>query len=367
MRIWSQCIKELAQFRRDRLTVALAFLLPLLTLFIFGYAIRLEAKDIPLAIQDFDNSPLSRSYIERLYATNQFEPSAWNGKGNPQIALDRSLATAAVIIPPDFSQQIKDGAPSTVQVLVDGTDVNNARVIRSSIQAATQFFLRTSGLQASPDKIQLHSRIWFNPGREEMLYIVPGTCAVILWLYPSLLASIAMAREKEQGTIVQVYASSLTARELILGKALAYLLIGLGIAILVLTISILLFGLRLAGDPTPLLVSTPLFLATSSLFGIMLGTRLPNVTTAVQAVATTGFLTALLLSGFIYPLSNIPFPLSLLSNVIPTRYFIPIIRDGFVRGTGWAGVWPDILMLALLSLFLFNVARRNLSRMQFPD
>jgi ABC-2 type transport system permease protein len=176
-----------------------------------------------------------------------------------------------------------------------------------------------------------------------------------------------MAREKEQGTIVQVYASSLSARELILGKALAYLLIGLGIAILVLTISILLFGLRLAGDPTPLLVSTPLFLATSSLFGIMLGTRLPNVTTAVQAVATTGFLTALLLSGFIYPLSNIPFPLSLLSNVIPTRYFIPIIRDGFVRGTGWAGVWPDILMLALLSLFLFNVARRNLSRMQFPD
>ena len=348
-------MKELAQFRRDRLTVALAFLLPLLTLFIFGYAIRLEAKDIPLAIQDFDNSPLSRSYIERLYATNQFEPSAWNGKGNPQIALDRSLATAAVIIPPDFSQQIKDGVPSTVQVLVDGTDVNNARVIRGSIQAATQFFLRNSGLQSSPDKIQLHSRIWFNPGREEMLYIVPGTCAVILWLYPSLLASIAMAREKEQGTIVQVYASSLTARELILGKALAYLLIGLGIAILVLTISILLFGLRLAGDPTPLL------------FGIMLGTRLPNVTTAVQAVATTGFLTALLLSGFIYPLSNIPFPLSLLSNVIPTRYFIPIIRDGFVRGTGWAGVWPDILMLALLSLFLFNVARRNLSRMQFPD
>jgi len=367
MRIWSQCIKELAQFRRDRLTVALALLLPLLTLFIFGYAIRLEAKNIPLAIQDFNNSPLSRSYIERLYATNQFEPSSWTGAGSPQAALDRSLATAAVIIPPDFSQQIKSGIPSTVQVLVDGTDVNNARVIRSSIQSVTQFFLRNSGLQSRPAKIQMHSRIWFNPGREEKLYIVPGTCAVIFWLYPSLLASIAMAREKEQGTIVQVYASSLSAVELILGKALAYLLIGLCIAVVVITLSTLLFGLRLAGDPTPLLVSIPLFLASSSLFGIMLGTRLPNVTTAVQAVATTGFLTALLLSGFIYPLSNIPFPLSIISNVIPTRYFIPIIRDSFVRGTGWAGVWPDILMLVILTLLLFNIARRNLRRMQLPE
>ena len=367
MRIWNQCIKELAQFRRDRLTVALAFLLPLLTLLIFGFAIRLEAKNIPLAVQDFDNSPLSRSYVERLYATNQFEPSAWNGEGSPQIALDRSLASAAVIIPPNFSRQIKDGVPVTVQVLVDGTDVNNARVIRGSIQAATQFFLRNSGLQPSPPKIKLHSRIWFNPGREEVLYIVPGTCAVILWLYPSLLASIAMVREKEQGTIVQVYASSLSAEELILGKGLAYIIIGLCIATVVIVLSVLLFGLRLAGDPTPLMVGTPLFVASSSLFGIMLGTRVPNVTTAVQAVATTGFLTALLLSGFIYPLSNIPFPLSVLSNVIPTRYFIPIIRDGFVRGTGWAGVWIHVLMLLLISLFLFNVARRNLSRMQLPD
>lgn len=367
MRIWSQCVKELAQFRRDRLTVALAFILPLLTLFVFGFAIRLEAKNIPIAIQDFDNSPLSRSYIERLYATNQLIPSSWNGEGPPQTALDQGLAKAVVIIPPDFSRQIKANQPRSVQVLVDGTDVNNARVIRSSIRAATQFFLQEAQLQPNSLQIDVQSRIWFNPGRKESLYIVPGTCAVILWIYPSLLSAIAMVREKEQGTIIQVYASNLSAVELILGKGLAYIIVGLAIAIVVIAISIGVFGLRFMGDPTPLLVGLPLFIASSTLFGLLIGTRVPNVTTAVQAVATTGFLTALLLSGFIYPLSNIPFPLSLVSNIIPTRYFIPIMRDSFVRGTGWLGVWAHLLMLGILSLLLFNAARRNLSRMQLSD
>ncbi|HEY9663798.1 MAG TPA: ABC transporter permease, partial [Allocoleopsis sp.] len=230
-RIWSQCVKELAQFRRDRLTVTLAFILPVLTLLIFGYAIRLEAKNIPLTVQDFDNSPLSRSYIERLFATNQFEPALHASGISPQEAIDRDLAKVAVIIPPDFSRRIKTGESSPVQVLVDGTDVNNARVIQNSIQATTRFFLRDAGLQPMPTQIKPHTRIWFNPGRKESLYIVPGTCAVILWIYPSLLSAVAMVREKEQGTIVQVYASSLSPVELIAGKALAYLLVGLAEAI----------------------------------------------------------------------------------------------------------------------------------------
>ncbi|GAB4380836.1 MAG: ABC transporter permease [Elainellaceae cyanobacterium] len=366
-RVLSQCVKELAQFRRDRLTVALAFLLPFLTLLIFGYAIRLEAQNIPLTIQDFDNSPLSRSYIERLFATNQFEPTPQTTR-SPQEAIDRGIAKAAVIIPPDFSRQIKAKQPSPVQILVDGTDVNNARVIENSIRATTRFFLREAGLQPPASaQVDPQTRIWFNPGRQESLYIVPGTCAVILWIYPSLLASLAMVREKEQGTIIQVYASSLSAVELILGKALAYLVVGLLEAIAILGASIFLFRLGFAGDPTPFIVATPVFILVSVLFGLMIGTRASNQTAAVQAVATIGFLTAFLLSGFIYPLSNIPFPLSLISNIVPARYYIPIIRDTFVRGTGWVGVWFDLLILLILGLLLFNVVRRNLSRMQLPD
>ncbi len=227
--------------------------------------------------------------------------------------------------------------------------------------------MRESGLQPDRPKITTHTRIWFNPGRKESLYIVPGTCGLILWIYPSLLAAIAMVREKEQGTIVQVYASSLSAKELLLGKGLAYLIVGLGEAVIILTLSALIFGIRFAGDPTPFLVSLPIYVAAAVMFGLVLGTRASSQSAAVQGVATIGFLTALLLSGFIYPLSNIPFPLSLVTNIVPARYFIAIIRDAFVRGTGWTGVWFDLVMLIVLGMLLFNAARRNLNHMQLSD
>jgi ABC-2 type transport system permease protein len=364
-RILSQCIKELAQFRRDHLTLALAFVLPLLTLLIFGFAIRLEAKDIPLAVQDFDHSNLSQHYTERLFATQQFTPVVWDG--DPEIALDHSLAKAVVIIPPDFSRRMAANKQSEVQVLVDGTDANNARVIKNNIKATTQSFLQAEKLIPETTPITTHTRLWFNPGREESLYIVPGVYAVVLWIFPSLLAAIAMVREKEKGTILQVYASDLSATELILGKVLAYEIVGLGMALGVMVLGGLIFHLRFAGGPTPLLLGTPLYVGASVMFGSMLGARASSQNAAVQGVSLIGFLTALLLSGFIYPLSNIPFPLSLASNIIPARYFITITRDAYVRGVGWVGVWFSLLMILGLGFLLFNVTRKALSRMQLGD
>jgi ABC-2 type transport system permease protein len=378
-RILSQCRKELAQFQRDRLTLALAFILPFMTLIIFGFAIRLESKNIPLFIQDLDISPLSRAYTERLFATNQFEPinnnlpffnSLKTSKveiRNPQEAIDKGFAKAAVVIPPDFSRRIKSGLASTVQILVDGTDVNNARIIKNSVQATTGFFLQNSGLQSSTDKVVAHIRLWFNPGRKESLYIVPGVYAVILWIFPSLITAIAMVREKEKGTILQVYASNLSAEELLLGKALAYLLIGVSEALLIMVMSSIIWQLSLAVEPTTLLFGTLVFLIDSIMFGLLVGVRAANQNSAVQAVALLGFLTALLLSGFIYPISNIPFPLSLFSYIVPARYYVEITRDAYVRGTGWAGVWLSILMLIILGLLLFNAARQILKRMQLSD
>ncbi|WP_341527286.1 ABC transporter permease [Nostoc sp. UHCC 0302] len=379
-RILSQCQKELAQFQRDRLTLALAFILPFMTLIIFGFAIRLESKNIPLFIEDLDISPLSRAYTERLFATNQFEPinninlSFFNSFKtskveirNPQESIDKGFAKAAVVIPPDFSRRIKSGLASTVQILVDGTDVNNARIIKNSVQATTGFFLQNSGLQSSVDKVVAHIRLWFNPGRKESLYIVPGVYAVILWIFPSLITAIAMVREKEKGTILQVYASNLSAEELLLGKALAYLLIGVSEALLLMVMSSIIWQLSLAVEPTTLLFGTLFFLIDSIMFGLLVGVRAANQNSAIQAVALLGFLTALLLSGFIYPISNIPFPLSLFSYVVPARYYVEITRDAYVRGTGWAGVWLSILILIILGLLLFNAARQILKRMQLPD
>jgi ABC-2 type transport system permease protein len=271
---------------RDRITVALAFVLLLAVLLIYGYAIRLEAKNIPLSIQDFDNSFLSRTYAERLFATNQFIPVPLEDN-DPIAALDRGHAKATVVIPPDFARRIQAQQPVTVQALVDGTDVNNARVIQGSLRATTQFFLRSSGLvsaqQVSPVGVQ--TRLWFNPGRKESLYIVPGIFGVILWVFPSMLTAIALVREKEQGTIVQVYASDLTATEWLLGKELAYITIGLGETLVVLTVAMLLFGLRVQGDPTPLLAGTLIYLAAAVAFGLLVGARATNQTASVQGTA----------------------------------------------------------------------------------
>jgi len=366
-RIIAQCIKELAQFRRDRLTLALAILLPIATLFIYGYAIRLETRDIPIVVQDFSMTPISRSYVEQLFATNKFQPTPWLGKNPIHDAIDPGIAKAAIIIPPDFDNQIKSNKPSTIQVLIDGTDANNARVIQNIVKVTTNAFFQRFLVQPNSNKLTARTRLWFNPGRKESLYIVPGVFGVILWIFPSLLAAIAMVREKERGTILQVYASSLTAAELILGKLLAYFLIGIAQAVFVIILGAILFQISLVGEPTPLLIGTLLFLMTSVMFGIMIGTRANNQNAAVQAVATGGFTTALLLSGFIYPINNIPFPLSIISSVIPARYYIELSRDAFVRGTGWLGIWYVPIILFLIFLFLFNVARRNLSRMQLPD
>ncbi len=366
-RILAQCRKELLQFRRDRLTLGLAFLLPLLTLLIFGFAIRLETKVIPIVVQDFDRSPLSAAYTDRLFATDQFRPAPWRGGDPVADAIDRGLAKAAVIIPPEFSRRLKAGQPVEVQVLVDGTDTNNARVIRNGIQGTTAFFLSEKELLTDPPPVQALTRLWFNPGRKESLYIVPGVYAVVLWIFPSLLAAIAMVKEKDKGTILQVYASGIRAPELLLGKALAYLLVGESMAVVVMGLGGLIFQLGFAGDPSPLLVGTTLYLAAAVLFGLLLGVRSANQNAAVQGVSLVGFLSALLLSGFIYPLSNIPPPLSLVSALIPARYFIVISRDAFVRGTGWAGVWLDVLMTLALAALLYVVTLRSLGSLQLAD
>lgn len=176
-----------------------------------------------------------------------------------------------------------------------------------------------------------------------------------------------MVREKVDGTILQVYASTLSATEMILGKLLAYLLIGIIQAILIMTSGAIIWQLSLAGDPIPLIIGTVIFLVDAVSFGLLIGTRAADQISAIQGVALIGLLTALLLSGLIYPLSNIPFPLSLISNIIPARYYIDISRNAYVRGTGWSGVWFSISALILLGLLLFNLTKKNLKEMQLLD
>ncbi len=367
-RIWAQCLKELAQFRRDRLTLALAFFLPMVALLLYGYATRLEAKDIPIAVQNFDSSSLSRDYLDTLFNNGQLKLVPW-APGDAMKQLDLGHAKATVVIPPEFSRKIRQNISSDVQVLVDGTDVNNARVVKNSILATTQYFVRSHHLNPQGDKSLLNTevRLWFNPGRKEALYVAPGAVAINLWIFPCLLAALAMAREREYGTMLQLFTSSITSFQLVAGKALAYWIVGMMQAGMMLALAVCLFGIRLVGDVPVYLFSLSLFVACAVLFGLLMGARAQTQSAAVQMVATAGFTTALLLSGFIYPVRNINFPLSLISYVVPARYFVEASRNAFVRGSDALSQIQIPLYLFLCAVAFYLITSRVLRKMQLES
>lgn len=368
--ILTQCKKELLQFWRYGLTVALAFLLPFITLLIYGFAIRLETKNIPLVIQDFEKSPLSRDYIDTFVTSNQFNliiPKLKNGiepRNSVQNALDRGIAKAGIIIPPDFSRRIKSGKNSDVQVLVDGSDVVNSKVIKNGVVAITKYFLISRGFQKDKSKIKGQLRIWFNPGRKESLFIVPGVFTVVLGIFPAILTSIAMVREKEEGNIIQVYASGINAFQLIAGKALAYLLIATGEAIFTIGVGMLIFNMSIVGNLISFLLGTLLFLSASVLFGTMIGSFVNDQRSAIQFTGMIQALSVMLFSGFIYPVSNIPFPISLIAHIVPAKFYMILIRDAFVRGSGLGSTWYILPILAFICIFEFVVGWRLMRKMQ---
>jgi ABC-2 type transport system permease protein len=210
-------------------------------------------------------------------------------------------------------------------------------------------------------------RLWFNPGRQESLFIVPGSYGVILAIFPPLLIAIALVREKEQGTILQLYASSLSAFELLMGKSLAYMLVGLGEAVILFIVGFLLFGVRFIGDPIPLAIGTLVFLLSGVQLGLIIGIFTTTQSAAVQAIGTIKVLTAFLLAGFLFPLNSVPFPFSIAAYLVPVRYYIELCRDIFVRGSGWFGTWYLIIAMLILGIAEFGVAWWGMRRMQLSS
>ncbi|HEY9867728.1 MAG TPA: ABC transporter permease, partial [Candidatus Obscuribacterales bacterium] len=298
-----------------------------------------------------------------IVATNQFRIIKAQGK-DIMYPLDHDEAKASVIIPPEFSRRIKAGETADIQILIDGTDVNNARIIKNGFFALTQFYLQQNGLRHRQPSIRTVTRLWFNPGRKESLHIVPGSIALMIWIFPSLLSAFALVREKEQGTVLQLYASSITAHELIAGKAIAYFAIGMIEAAIVIIGGLVIFHIPFVGNILSYILSTMLFVLTGVLFGLWAGTRAHNQMAAVQICATIGFLSSMLLSGFIYPIRNITYPISLLSYLVPARYYIEATRDAFVRGGQWLAHWYIPVFLVALNVLLFAAAVGSMRKMQ---
>ena len=352
-RILAQIRKELTQLRRDRLTLALALVLPVALLLLLSKATSLTVKDIPLVVQDLDQTPTSRSYIDAISTSLSFKVSALPPNVSPERVLSQNQARAALIIPPHFERDLLRAHNAEAQWLIDGTDANTANVMRGKAAAISQAFSAQLQPASMEPAIKPQIRYWFNPGRSDLEYFGPGVLAFGMAMFPPLLAALAMSREGELKTILQVYVSSITAFEYLLGKVIAYTIVAWFEWIAGMITLYLIFGLHLAGDPTPLLVTTFFYLLCTTCFGVMLGAAIPNQAAAIQAAQLGGFLTSFLLAGYIFPVQNMPLPLRFLSYFVPMRYYLEVIRDAFLRGGGWSGLWGAPVALALLGMFFF--------------
>jgi ABC-2 type transport system permease protein len=366
IKIIAQARKELMQTFRDRLTLALALVLPLILLALYGKSLSFSVTGVPIIIQDFDQTPLSRLYVETLVASRTYRIVELGSGMKPEEALAKERARAIVIIPAQFERDLKRGREVELQWLIDATDANTANILRGNASALTQAFMSQNGLSGSAisPTVRAEMRLFFNPGLETEKYFGPGSIALVLALFPPLLAALAMSRETEQKTILQVYVSNISALEYLLGKTLAFFIIALAEWALVVVVGMVMFGLNFTGDPTPFLVGTLVFLFCNVAFGVMIGAAIRQQAAAIQAVATVCFLMSFLLSGFIFPISNIPAGIRWVAYIVPARYFIEITRDAFVRGGGWMAVWHGHLALAALGMVYLFVAWRKMRRMQ---
>ncbi len=366
-RILAQTRKELTQIVRDWRTLVLALVLPLVLLILNGSAISLTVTDLPIIVQDLDDSPASREFIDAFRASITFHVQQWPADKQPDEAFTSDVARAAVIIPVHFGRDIARGKNSEVQILVDGSDGNTAKLISGYSLQITRAFNRRMAGAARAEPIQAAVRLWYNPGRSSKKFYGPGIFVLGLSMFPPLLAALGMSKEGEQKTILQVYVSSISAHEFVLGKIFAFMTVALAEWVLGMVMLFTYFGLSLAGDPTPFFVATILYAFCVASFGTMVGATIPNQAAAMQAVALGGFLLVFLLSGLIFPVENIPAGLRWISNFIWGRYYIEIVRDALLQGGGWPATWYKVLIIGVIGTIFFLLAWRSMRRMQLKS
>jgi drug efflux transport system permease protein len=360
----SQTHKELIQIVRDWRTLALALVLPLVLLVLMSVGLSLRVNNLPVVIQDFNDSPASRRFIDAFRASISLHVVAWPVDRHPEEALTSNTARAVLIIPAHFGRDVARGVETPVQLLVDASDANTAKLAAGYASQITRAYNQGAfGVQpAGP--VQTAIRLWYNPGLSSKKFYGPGIFVLGLSMFPALLAALAMARETEQKTILQVYVSSISAHEFLLGKIAAFAAVALAECVIMLALLFSYFDLRLAGDPTPFIVATILYAFCVASFGTMVGAMIPSQVAAMQVVALGGFLLVFLLSGLIFPIENIPAGLRWISNFIWGRYYIEIVRDALLQGGGWPAVGWKVAIIALIGAVFYTMAWRNMRRMQ---
>jgi ABC-2 type transport system permease protein len=350
-------VKELIQVLRDkRMRVTLIFP-PIFQLIVFGYAANLDVKNIRTAVRDLDHTVESRDLMDRFRSSKYFKVVA-----TPQTPeeIERLIRKGDVIlsieIPSGFSRKVKKGDTGTLQILVDGTESNTAmialgymgQILSDYSTAVVLKRLNQAGIVDFEEAgVDLQNRIWFNANLESRFFYVPGVIASIAFLIPIILTAQAIVREREIGTLEQIMVTPIRSWELMLGKTLPFALIGLFDVIMIGLIGVFWFEIPFRGNPLILLLGNILFLLSSVGIGLFISTI---SSTQQQAQISTFFfmMPAFILSGFAFPLENMPQWLQYITYINPLRYFIIVIRGVFLKGIGLEILWPEITALAIL-------------------
>lgn len=358
--------KEFLHIRRDPRSLGLALVVPLFLLILFGYAITLDIKDIPLVILDQENSRTSRELIGRFIHSGRFVLlSPASAEKEMDLFLEKGEARALITIPPDFSARLRAGKSVPLQVILDGADSNTASITLGYISAILESFsaqtLREIAGERAPSPFSrppftTQPRIWFNPELKSVYFIVPGIIGVIMMVVAVGLTSMAIVQERERGTMEGLLASPLHPLALVMGKLMPYGLIALIDVFLILATGILLFRLPFRGELLTLIVPTCLFLLASLGMGLLISTLVQSQQAAWMLSLLLTLLPAIILSGFIFPLESMPRAVQALSYLFPLRYFLVVLRSIILKGAGFAALLPQIQALALFAVVTLAVS-----------
>ena len=363
IRIKAIAKKEMLQIIRDPLSLAMGFLMPVLLLFIFGYAISLDVDDLATIVYDQDRSAMSRGFVADLSASGYFKVVR-HAEQEREIEqhLDAGTARVGLTIPVGFSRDLRAGRVTQLPVVVDGSDSNTATIALGYFAALTELYGRRISPVPVPAVIETRARVWYNPELKSRNFIVPGLIAVIMMVIAALLTSLCIAREWERGTMEQLIATPVKTPELILGKMIPYYVIGMVDMALSIAMATLLFEVPFRGSLLLLTVISTVFLFGGLSFGIIISiiTKSQIVSSQISVVAT--YLPAFLLSGFMFSISNMTRPLQVITHVIPARYFVSILKGLFLKGSTVRILYTEALFLLVFGVLTFAVANRKFKK-----
>jgi ABC-2 type transport system permease protein len=361
MRLRGLVRKEALQILRDPSSLAIAFVLPLILLLIFGYGVSLDAKLVPIALVVENPTAEASDFAASFAQSPYFEPLRVATIQDAEEAMLRGRVKGIVWLRSNFSREFLSGESAPIGVVVNGVDANTGRIIQGYLEGLWTNWLEQYAMahgRALKQSVRVEQRIWFNPGLRSRDFLVPGLLAVIMTLIGALLTALVIAREWERGTLEALLVTPVRVREILLGKLIPYFLLGMGGLLLSVAMTVFLFDVPLRGSLWVLLAASALFLLAALGMGLLISTVAKNQFIAGQVAILATFLPAFILSGFIFDIGSMPAPIRALTHVIAARYFVAILQTVFLAGNVWSVIGVNALALVLIAVFFLTQVRR---------